>query len=177
MRQDGGVVRTPDAADKARLFRNCHMTGGRAANQRDAAVKISHLAGHTAGTEGAQRSGVGIDNRHADRGPWDQTHFAGGPCRKAMTERFPHRFHVAANFSGIVLQQVFQPNLAEIAGIPFVLMTHIGPFTHCRAQRARVVACRAPGEEIRQVKVVACIGPGVGHMLLQPQQFWRLHFR
>lgn len=41
-------------------------------------------------------------------------------------------------------------------------------------------ACHRPlraSQEIGQVKIVARISPCIGHMLLQPQQFWRLHFR
>ncbi len=35
----------------------------------------------------------------------------------------------------------------------------------------------APGEEIRQVEQMPDVAPGGRHVLFQPEQFWRLHFR
>ncbi len=177
VRQYRRVVRPPDAADKARLLGDRHMTRRGTANQRHAPIEIRHFARDAAGSQRAEGTCMGIDNRHAHRGAGDQPHLTGGTLRQAVAERFAHGFNVAANFLRVVLKQILEPNLAEIAAVPLILVAHVGPFADRRAERACIVIRGAPGKEIRQIKIVTRVGPGIRHVLLQPQQLRGLHLR
>ncbi|MNT36335.1 hypothetical protein D3C71_1698730 [compost metagenome] len=110
------------------------MAGGSTANQRNAAVKICHFTGNPGSAKRAERPGVGVNDRDADRRAGNQAHFTGGTLGEAVAERFAHHFDVAADLGGIVLQHVFQSNLFEIAFVPALFMAEIGPFAHRRTQ-------------------------------------------
>src|SRR5262249_21107520 len=65
----------------------------------------------------------------------------------------------------------------EIRRIPAApaLVSEVSPLADRGAERARVIAGGAVGEEIRQIEEARRTLPGLGQMLFQPEQLGRLH--
>ena len=82
----------------------------------------------------------------------------------------------AADLLAVVGEQVGKPDPLEVAWAPTPLVGEIGPLACHRARRSGEASRCAKAQIVGEVEEVPGISPGCRQMLLQPEQFRRLHF-
>ena len=166
------IIGTPDARDEARLGRRRHDAGRGPHDVGEPAAHIDRLARFLAPPDRADASGMGVDQRRADRRPLEQAEIARRGSGQAGAERRAGRDDLVSDFRIIVRGEIAKTDALEIAVAPALFVGEEIPFAGQRADRTQ----RRPGGAKRKIvgEIEEMAGRLVGRrqMPLQPQQLW-----
>lgn len=101
---------------------------------------------------GANAAGVGVNHANRHRRSDGQAHLLSGDGGKAAAAGRSRIDNALADARKVFIRQLGEPNLAEVVGIPALLVGQIGPFTGDGTDRAGLVAGGAPCQVVREVK-------------------------
>ena len=129
------------------------------------------------GAEHAERAGVGVDERDADGRARRERRAPRRRARSRLADALAQRPHARADAREAVVGEIAEPDLGESSvGSQRSLVTEVRPLAHGRAERTRVVAGRAVGQEVGEIEEVRGARASVsGRFSLQPEELRRLH--
>lgn len=123
----------------------------------------------------AAAAGVRVDQAGAHRGSRREPELGRGRLGKAPAERGAGRRHLGADAREALVGEHAEPHRPEVAFVPALLMSEVGPFAGHRADRPRQAAGGAPCQEIGQVEELPGGVEDLRTMLAEPEQLWGLH--
>ena len=171
------IIGTPDARDEARLGRRRHDAGRGSHDVGKAAAHIDRLARLRAPADRADASGVGVDQRRADRRSLEQAEIARGRFRQAGAQRRAGCDDLVSDFRVIVRGKIAKTDALEIAAAPALFVGEIIPFAGERAHRTRRRSGGAKRKIVGEIEEMTGRAIGRRQVPLQPKQFWNFHFR
>ena len=124
------VIWPPDAGHEHRFLRGGHGAGGGA---EDVGHIVDRAVKHADGADAAR---VGIDHSDRHRSTDRQAHLLCRRGAKAVAAGGSRIDNPLADADKIFIRQLFEANLAEVAGIPALFMRQVGPFTGHGTDRA-----------------------------------------
>ena len=170
-------VRPPDARDEPRLARDRHVAARRPADEREA--RLERLRRDRAAvqrrTQRPDPTCVRVDDRDGDGRPGSEPQLARAP-RRQHAGTLAHRPHRLADAGEAVRREIAEADAIEVVALPPApVVPEVRPLADGRAERSDVDARGAVDEKVRQVEEARRAAPGLGQVLLQPEELRRLH--
>ena len=117
------VIRPPDAGHEYRFLSRGHGAGG---GTEDVGHIVNRAVKHADGADAAR---VGVNHTDRYRRTDRQPHLLCRRGAKPVAAGGSRIDNPLADADKIFIRQLFEANLAEVAGIPALFMRQVGPFT------------------------------------------------